>query len=181
MNKPIKAHHVRGKVPRGTFAVEPIESLRDIEKRCGLPFAAFKTTNDSRGIKGNYRHLPADDAYGLLFYEKVGRSYKALSYGHNEPILVLDTKSYSGGKRYPWQFVLHWRKLDSMGLDMWEDRELAPAEAKEEYIRTRAYYLYLEDEKYGWSNGSLMNWIEAEEWINKHYVFVVRRTLEVYG
>ena len=156
-------------------------TLSELEARHGLPFATFKITNDSRGIMGNYKHLQTDEDYGLLFYGKVGRSYKALSYRHDEPILVLDTKSYSKGNMYPWRFILHWRKLDSMGLDMWEDRELAPAEDKEEYIRTRAYYLYVDNVSIGWQISDLDNWLHAESWINSHYVFVTRRRMEVYG
>jgi len=152
-------------------------TLADIEKRCGLPFAAFKTTNDSRGIKGDYKHLPVDTDFGLVFYEKVGRSYKALSYGHVEPILVLDTKSYSRGRHYPWPFTLHMRRMDSLGLDILDHRQLAPAEDKEEYIRTRAYYAHLEDP----NATSFDNWISAEMWIDEHYVFVARRRMQIYG
>jgi hypothetical protein len=166
--------------------VERLRRLKDIEAEHGIPFSAFKLTNDSRGIKGDYEHLEVDAEYSIVVFGKAGRSYKALAWGHDAPIVVLDTKSYGRANSYNWSEMLQCRLELAAGIDMdtvVESKEWADASLRHEYIATHAYYMWEMDCRYGFDawTADLDRWLEAEEYINARYVFIEKRRLEVYG
>ena len=158
--------------------------LRQLEKELGLPFVCRKLTNSPRRSDKWFDHLPVSDDWGLwIFRRNDDNTYQAIDWwagqksGDTSPRIVhiIDTPAYGRGMTYSKRTanILYEVAVERM-LTSEEDwlrgvhRKLAPLHMRDEYIRTRAYYLWLE----GIGVDDLDRYYMAEEWICSEYLFV---------